>query len=177
MKRKALILATLVLSVGLVAGAASEKWLNVTVVEAESNTNVKVHLPLNLVLSVLGAVDVEGLEGGKVDLHTHDVDLDWVEILTSLKSASDGEYLTVESDDADVKVTKNDNTILISVHEKTDEQAQVEVVLPAQILEAIHVDDEDRLDVAALLQAFDTLPQGDLVRVTSNEANVRIWVE
>jgi len=46
-----------------------------------------------------------------------------------------------------------------------------------QIINAIHVDDEDRIDVAALLKAFDDLPAGDLIRVASAEANVRVWVE
>ncbi|MEN8165614.1 MAG: hypothetical protein ABFS37_15915, partial [Acidobacteriota bacterium] len=160
-----------------VAGATDGKWINVHVTENESNTKVKVHLPLNLVLSVIGAVDVEGFEGGKVHLQTEDVDIEWLEILSSVKDAVDGEYLVVESDEADVNVTKKANTILVTVNQKTDEKAQVEVVLPAQLLDAIHVDEEDRIDIAALLNAFDNFPEGDLIRVTSAEANVRVWVE
>ena len=37
--------------------------------------------------------------------------------------------------------------------------------------------EENTLDVAALLQSFDKLPNGELVKVTSNEANVRVWIE
>ncbi len=177
MHRKTLVLATLFMAVCLVAGATDGKWINVHVTENESNTNVKVHLPLNLVLSVIGAVDVEGFEGGKVRLHTEDIDIEWLELLSSIKDSADGEYLVVESDEADVNVTKKANTILVTVNQKTDEQAQVEVVLPAQIINAIQIDEEDRIDIAALLKGFDDLPAGDLVRVTSADANVRVWVE
>lgn len=177
MFRRSLVLATFLMAVCLVAGASDGKWINVHVTETESNTNVKVHLPLNLVLSVIGAVDVDGFEGGKVHLHTEDVDIDWLEVINSVKDAADGEYLVVESDEADVNVTKQANTILVKVNQKTDEMAQVEVVLPVQIINAIHVDEEDRIDIAALLKGFDDLPMGDLVRVTSADANVRVWVE
>lgn len=177
MHRKTLVLATLFMAVCLLAGATDGKWINVHVTENESNTNVKVHLPLNLVLSVIGAVDVEGFEGGKVHLHTEDIDIEWLELLSSIKDSADGEYLVVESDEADVNVTKQANTILVTVNQKTDEQAQVEVVLPAQIINAIQIDEEDRIDIAALLKGFDDLPAGDLVRVTSADANVRVWVE
>ncbi len=177
MHRKTLVMATLFMSLCLVAGATDGKWINVHVTETDSNTNIKVHLPLNLVLTVIGAIDVEGFEGGKVNLHTEDVDIDWVNILASVKDAVDGEYLVIESDDADVNVTKKANTILVTVNQKVDEQAQVEVMLPAQIINAIHVDDQNRIDIAALLKGFDDLPAGDLVRVTSADANVRVWVE
>ncbi len=177
MHRKTLVLATLFMAVCLMAGATDGKWINVHVTENDSNTNVKVHLPLNLVLSVIGAVNVEGFEGGKVHLHTEDIDIEWLEILSSVKDADDGEYLVVESDEADVNITKKDNTIMVTVNQKTDEQAQVEVVLPTQIINAIQIDDEDRIDIAALLKGFDDLPIGDLVRVTSTDANVRVWVE
>ncbi|MCK5378552.1 MAG: hypothetical protein KAJ78_04075 [Acidobacteria bacterium] len=177
MHRKTLVLVTLFMAVCLVAGATDGKWLNVHVTENESNTNVKVHLPLNLVLSVIGAVNVEGFEGGKVHLHTEDIDIEWMEIFSSIRDAVDGEYIVVESDEADVNVSKKADTILVTVNQKTDEQAQVEIVLPAQIINAIQIDEEDRIDIAALLKAFDDLPVGDLVRVTSADANVRVWVE
>lgn len=177
MTRKCLVFATLALMITLTAGAADGRWVNVHVTEPSSNTEVNVHLPLNLVLSVVGAVDVDSFAGGKIQLHTEDVDIDWPEVLASIKDAADGEYVVVHSDDADVNVSKKNNTLLITVNQKTEEKAKVEVVLPAQIMDAIHVDDDDQIDVAALLKAFSDLPGGDLVRVTSDDANVRVWVE
>ena len=40
-----------------------------------------------------------------------------------------------------------------------------------------HFQFPNTLDVAALLQSLDKLPNGELVKVTSNEANVRVWIE
>ena len=39
------------------------------------------------------------IEGGKVHIHTHDVAVAWVHLISSLKDAPDGEYVTVDSDD------------------------------------------------------------------------------
>lgn len=167
----------LILGLATAASASDGRWLNVHVTEAESNADVKVHLPLNLVLSVLGGIDFEGFDGGKIHIHTDDVDIDWVNVLTSLKDSPDGEYVTVDSDEADVTVTKNGGSFLVHVDQKEDEQAKVDINIPAQLIDAFHVDEESNMDIAALLRAFDDLPTGDLITVDSNEANVRVWIE
>jgi len=46
-----------------------------------------------------------------------------------------------------------------------------------EMMAALTFGDENTLDVAALLGSFDQLPNGELVKVTSNEANVRVWIE
>lgn len=177
MKRNALIFAAiLALSAGIVA-AEEQRWLNVHVTETAEGATVKVHLPLELVLSVMRSVDVDGFEAGRVDLHTHDADIDWPTILASLKDSPDGEWVTVESPDADVTVRKQGGTLYINVAEHSDDQATVEVTLPASLIDAVQVDEEDRIDIAALLEAFDDLPNGDLVKVTAPDATVRVWVE
>ena len=55
--------------------------------------------------------------------------------------------------------------------------AKVEVTMPMEMMDALTFGDENTLDVAALLGSFDKLPNGELVKVTSNEANVRVWIE
>ena len=46
-----------------------------------------------------------------------------------------------------------------------------------ELMDAFSFGEENTLDVAALLESFDKLPDGELVRVTSEEANVRVWIE
>lgn len=177
MARKHLIIATLIAAVACTVGATDGRWLNVHVTEAEDNTTVKVHLPLSLVLTVIEGINVEGFEAGKVELHMGDIDVDWVTMLAALKDAPVGEYVTVESDEADVVVRKQDDMILIDVDQKEDENAKVMVRVPMSLIDSLTLDEENRIDIAALLRGFDSLPEGDLVTVDSNEANVRVWVE
>jgi hypothetical protein len=180
MKGKVLTLVALVALLWASAAYAQEdsRWINVHVTENSSNTNVEVHLPLNLVLTVLRNVDVENFHGGQVDLELdEDIDIDFPEIMQAIKNAPDGKFVTVTSDEADVNVHKQAGTIYVTVNQKEDEMAQVEVTMPMELMDALSFGEKNTLDVATLLQSFDRLPNGELVKVTSNEANVRVWIE
>jgi hypothetical protein len=180
MKRKAL---TLVAVAALLAAPAvyaqdDGRWVNVHVTENSSNTNVEVHLPLNLVLTVLRNVDVENFHGGRVDLELdEEMDINFPEIMAAIKDAPDGKFVTVTSDEADVNVHKQGGTLHVKVNQKKDEMARVEVTMPLELMDALSFGEENTLDVAALLESLDRLPDGELVKVTSNEANVRVWIE
>jgi hypothetical protein len=180
MKRTALALvmvAALAVAPSVLAGDDG-RWVNVHVTENSSNTNVEVHLPLNLVLTVLRNVDVENFHGGHVDLDFDDeMNINWTEIMAAVKDAPDGKFVTVTSDEADVNVRKEAGKLYVDVNQKDDEMAKVEVTMPMTMVDAFLVGENNTLDVAALLQSFDDLPDGELVKVTSNEANVRVWIE
>jgi len=180
MKRTILALIALVVLLAAPAASAGEqtRWVNVHVTENSSNTNVEVHLPLNLVLTVLRNVDVENFHGGRVDLDLdEDFDINFPEIMAAIKEAPDGKFVTVTSDEADVNVHKQGGTLYVTVNQKDDEMAKVEVTVPLELMDALSFGEENTLDVAALLESLDRLPDGDLVTVTSNEANVRVWIE
>ena len=180
MYRKTLTVVALVLLLSTAAMASeTTRWINVNVTENSSNTNVEVHLPLNLVLTVLRNVDVENFHGGQVDLDMGDLDLDmdWQEIMQAVKEAPDGQFVTVTSDEADVSVRKEGGTLYVNVHAKEDDNAVVEVTVPLEMMDALSLGDENTIDVVSLLESFDSLPNGTLVKVTSDEANVRVWIE
>ena len=180
MKRKVVILVAIAALLAAPAAYAGDetRWVNVHVTENSSNTNVEVHLPLNLVLTVLRNVDVENFHGGHVDLELDDdMDINFPEIMAAVKDAPDGKFVTVTSDEADVSVHKQAGTLFITVDQKEDEMAKVEVTMPMELMDAFTFGDENTLDIAALLQSFDKLPDGELVKVTSTEANVRVWIE
>ena len=180
MKRSLIALVAVVALVAAPAAIAqdSTRWVNVTVTENSSNTNVEVHLPLNLVLTVLQNVDVENFHKGHVDLEfEEDMDIDFPEILAAVKDAPDGKFVTVTSDEADVSVHKKAGMLYVTVNQKEDEMAQVEVTVPLELMDALNFGEDNTVDVVALLGSFDKLPNGELVKVTSNEANVRVWIE
>ena len=162
---------------GPALAAENTRWLNVNVTDHEDGTKVQVHLPINLVLQLAQAVNVEEFHGGKVDMHITDTDIDWPKVFEAIKTAPDGEFVKVESPDADVLVSKKAGTVTIDVNQKEDEHAVVKVTVPATIIDSLHVDENNQIDVAALLKAFDNLPNGNLVTVQSSEADVRVWIE
>lgn len=178
MKRlKSMMVIVLVLAGSTLWAAEPTRWINVNVTEPESETNVEVHLPLNLVITILEGVKVENFHYGKVELEIDDSEIDWLAIFAAIKDSPDGDFVTAKTEDADVKITKKNGTMYVKVLEKGGDHAEVDLNVPMDLVHALSVDDENRIDVVALLSSIETLPDGDLVRVSSDEANVRIWVE
>jgi len=169
--------AALILIAGFALAAEETRWVNVKVSEHSEGTNVEVHLPLNLVLSVLKSVDVDNFHRGNVDLRIDDAEFDWAEIFAAVKDAPDGQFVTVDSHDAKVSVSKQGGTLLIDVDEVDGENAKVKVTVPVEFMDALSINDQSQIDIAALLESFDRLPNGDLVTVVSDDADVRVWIE
>jgi hypothetical protein len=180
MRRTALgvLTVTLLLVGGLASAqeATATRWVNVNVNEPATGTKVEVHLPLSLVMSVLDGVKVDHFDAGKVKLDV-DADVDLPKILAAVAQAPDGKFVKVEDPEADVEVTKQAGMLLVHVVGKGADHEVVDVKLPAEVLNAITVDGSNQLDVKALLASLAALPNGDLVTVTSADANVRIWIE
>jgi len=172
------IAAAIVLVAGFALAADETRWVNVHVTEQTEGVNVEVHLPLNLVLSVLRSVDVDNFHRGHVDLDLHhDADIDWPEVLAAVKEAPDGQFVTVDSPDAKVNVRKVGGTLHIDVDEIEGDNTKVKVSVPWELMDALSISETSEIDVAAMLESFENLPLGDLVTVESDEANVRIWIE
>jgi len=178
MNRKiTIIAAAFILIAGFALANEETRWINVQVTEHSEGVNVEVHLPLNLVLSVLKSVDVDKFHRGKIDLDIDDAEIDWAEIFAAVKDAPDGKFVTVDSPDAQVNVSKQGGTLLIDVSEIDGESTKVKVSVPMEFMDALSISESSQIDVAALLESFDRLPNGDLVTVESDEANVRVWIE
>jgi hypothetical protein len=176
-RKTTLIAALIILLAGFAFAGGDTRWVNVHVTEHSEGTNVEVHLPLSLVLSVLKSVDVDNFHRGHVDLDIDDADIDWSEILTAVKNSPDGQFVTVDSADATVTVRKEGGSLYIDVNELEGDKAKVKVTVPMQFMDAMAINEESQIDVAALLESFDSFPDGDIVTVESDEANVRVWIE
>ena len=74
-------------------------------------------------------------------------------------------------------MAKQGGTLLIDVNEIEGDSAKVKVTVPVEFMDALSINEESQIDVAALLESFDRLPNGDLVTVESDDANVRVWIE
>ena len=164
----------------LAASAMAEepmRWLNVNVQEHGDQTTVKVRVPINLVRTVMSAVKTDDFDAGVVRLDMDDAQVDWPKLLEAIKTAPDGDFVTVEAPDAHVEISKKAGTIHIRVTEKEDEKAHVNVTLPADLIAALTVDEQNRLDLRPILDRLAELPTGDLVTVQSSDADVRVWIE
>lgn len=177
LRKSFLIVALAILTFSFAFSEEKVRWINVHVSEPGEETDVKIHLPFSLVSAAVQSVKTEDFDQGKVKLHLEDTEVDIVSLLREIKKAPDGEYVKVKDKDADVVITKKLGTIYIDVAEKSGENAKVKVKVPASILDAVRIDEDNQLDVAAMLSALEEVVEGDLVTVDADGTSVRIWIE
>src|SRR5277367_2946315 len=112
------------LAAGLVATAASviaappERYLHVRVEDSTKGENVNVNVPLSMAETVLPAVNKGPLHDGRITMPSTKMNgIDIHTILNSVRTAPDGEFVTVKEKTQDVSVSKVNGNIVIRVHD------------------------------------------------------------
>ena len=173
-----------VLALSLLPAAAladDDRWFHVSV---DGDDRVRINLPMSVISAMAPLVK----EHADIQIDDHDLDRAEVQALaTALRDAKDGEYVTVDDGDDNVRVRKQGKFILVDVHERgTKKKAgeQVSIKMPIDVVHALLSDsddgdhDEDELNVAAALEALSKHQDlGDLVTVKDAEETVRIWID
>jgi len=169
--------------------AKGDRWLHVRVISTDAKgETVRVNVPLELAEKVLPAVNHDRLHDGKVKIdsaHLDDVDLKAV--LEAVRGSKDGEYVTVQGTDNDVRVAKQNNHLIIHVVDKGHledkgkgsdaKKCQVEIRVPMKVIDALLSAGKDELDLVAALHALGTQGDMELVSVKDNENTVKVWLD
>ena len=172
-----------VLMAGTVVWAASqERYLHVRVSHPGSNELVRVNVPLSLASKVIPAINHGQLRDGKVqigDFHADEVDVR--AIIDALKTSPEGEFVTVQNNDNDVRVAKEHGQLVIHVVDKGhggDSKQNVDVTIPWEVAQAlISNTTEHQLNIEAAIHALESAGDVTLVRVTGQDENVRVWID
>jgi hypothetical protein len=170
------------------ASSGSDRWLHVRVTSTDSkNETVKVNVPLEMAEKVLPAINKDRLHDGKIKINEHDMNgVDFRTLLDAVRTSKDGEYVTVESNDADVRVAKQNGYMYVHVKEKDSgnsekhhksDKSQVEVKVPMKVVEALFSAGKDELDLVAALKALSAHGDTELVSVKSDDNTVRVWLD
>ena len=175
-----------------------DQWIHVRVENREDKTEtVRVNVPVDMAVKVLPEIKNKNLCDGKVHIdsgHIDDVDLHTM--LDAVRTAKDGEYVTVESKDDNVRVAKSSGYLYIHVTEKKPSektakaagdkdsaknaalrQSKVEVKIPMKVVDALLSAGKDQLDVVAALRALSANGDMELVSVKDNDSTVRVWID
>jgi hypothetical protein len=160
--------------------AKQDRWLHVRVISSDAKgETVRVNVPLELAEKVLPAINHDRLHGGKVKIdcaHVNDVDLRVM--VDAIRAAKDGEYVTVQGTDNDVRVAKQDNHLIVHVLDKgKSKRSQVEIKVPMKVIDALFSAGKDELDLVAALHALSAAGDTELVSVKDNENTVKVWLD
>jgi hypothetical protein len=183
------------------SSSTSERWLHVRVIDSNhKGETVRVNVPLEMAEKVLPAINKDRLRNGKVQINHFDTEgIDLKALLEAVRSSKDGEYVTVQSNENDVRVAKQAGYMVVHVTEKgfrssqsakdkadksdksadkSYERSRVDVKVPMKVVEALLSAGKDELDVLAALRAL-SAHGGDteLVSVKSDDSTVRVWLD
>jgi hypothetical protein len=140
---------------------------------------VRVNVPLELAEKVLPAINHDRLHDGKVKIdcaHVNDVDLR--ALAEAIRNSKDGEYVTVQGNDNDVRVAKQSNYLIVHVLDKgKSKKQQVEIKVPMKVVDALFSAGKDELDLVAALHALSAQGDTELVSVKDEENTVRVWLD
>jgi hypothetical protein len=181
----------------MTSSSKTEQWIHVRVESKEDHgETVRVNVPVEMAAKVLPAINKDNLHDGKVRIdskHTNDVDLR--AILDAVRTSRDGEYVTVQGNDNNVRVAKSAGYLYIHVTDKCDgkkaaandgitgtkpaagHESKVDIKVPMKVVDALFSAGKDELDLVAALQALSAHGDTELVTVKDAENTVRIWVD
>jgi hypothetical protein len=174
------------------SSSKADQWIHVRVEskDAEGET-VRVNVPVEMAEKVLPAINHNNLHGGKVRIdHAHLNDVDLRTLLDAVRSSKDGEYVTVQSNQDNVRIAKNDGYLYIHVKENEGKgkkhanangegakESKVEIKVPMKVVDALFSAGKDELDVVAALHALSGSGDTELVSVKDDENTVRVWID
>ena len=160
--------------------ASKDRWLHVRVISSDAKgETVRVNVPLELAEKVLPTINKERLHDGKIRIdngHVNDVDLR--ALVEAIRTTKDGEFVTVQSNDCDVRVAKQSNHLIVHVLDKQNsKKSEVEVKIPMKVIDALFSAGRDELDLVAALRALSAQGDTELVSVKDHENTVRVWLD
>lgn len=163
-----------------VLASSHERWLHVRVTNPDRNEEtVRVNVPLELAEKVLPTINKDRLHSGRVrltDIDCHGVDLR--ALVDAVRTSKDGEFVTVQNKESDVRVAKHNGTLFVHVFEKNrPKKSEVEVKVPMRVVDALFSAGKDELDLVAGLRALSSQGDTELVSVKDQENTVRVWLD
>ena len=159
---------------------SKDRWLHVRVISSDAGgETVRVNVPLELAEKVLPTIHQERLHGGKVRIDSaHMDDVDLRALLDAIRTTKDGEFVTVQSNDCDVRVAKDSNHLIVHVLDKNKpKKSQVEIKVPMKVIDALFSAGKDELDLVAAIHALSAQGDTELVSVKSDDNTVRVWLD
>ena len=186
-----IIKTTLPLFVVLLAGtmvvaASSGRYLHVRVSNPGQHEQVRINVPLAFAEKVIPAISSVQLRDGKVHLgHLSANSVNLKMILDALKTAPEGEFVTVQENDSDVRVAKEHGQLIVHVvdrsskdKDKEKDKEKVDVTIPWEVALALSSDaDGDQINVEAAIKVLENVGDITLVAVSGPEETVRIWID
>jgi hypothetical protein len=157
---------------------AKDLWLHVAVDEGPEGARVRVNLPLSMAETAIGMIPEQEMRNGRIRIDESDITIaELRQLWGQLESSPDATFVEVEEADERVQVSKSAGYLLVTVQGTGGEAQQVEARIPAAVVDALLSGEGEELDLIAAVQALAAHGAGELVAVTDDATQVRVWVD
>jgi hypothetical protein len=164
-----------VLALALPAGALADQWLHVYVQEnGEAGETVRVNVPLSLAKTVLPVVEKQISKEMKLKEQPFTIQ-DLRNIWSELKTVQNTNFVTVDSPEANVRISIRRNHVVVEADEAS--KTQVNIRIPNEVVDALLSGDAETLNLQAALEALSGATAEDLVSIQEEDSTVRIWID
>jgi hypothetical protein len=161
-----------------VGAAPAERYLHVRVDDSSKSESVNVNLPLSMAETVLPAVHNGALHDGRMAIPAKSNGVDIHAIMEAVRTAPDGQFVTVKEKDQDISVSKVNGNIVVRVRDSKKAGQTVDATIPANVVTAlVSGTKSDELDLAAAIRALSDAGDTLLITVQDATEHVRIWVD
>jgi len=158
------------------ASASDDRWIHVRVDDADgAGGRVDIQVPIGMVSGLLPAL--KGAQSrGSIRVDRKRVDLDELRgYWNAVRTAKDGEYVSVRDDDSDVRISKSGGFVRLNVDERGG-GSRVRMKIPLELVDAA-LANGDTFDFDAIGKALAIAPAGELLTVDDDDSHVRIWID
>lgn len=142
--------------------------------------NVNINVPLSAVEPLLGLVPHRILSDGRLTVAGRDMPIDMGAVRglwRVIADSGDAEFITVDSEDATVRVSRAGEWMLVKVEECDEDGGEtVDIRFPVAVLDALFSGDGDTLDIGAAVERLADM-RGDIVHVRGDDHQVRVWID
>ena len=142
--------------------------------------DVNINVPLSAVEPLLSLVPHRIVSDGRLTVADHDMPIDigsMRALWRALADVGDTEFLTVDSDNETVRISRTGDQFLVQMEECGEDGGEtVDIRFPVVVLDALLSGDGETLNVGAAVERLAGL-RGDIVRVRADDYQVRVWID
>lgn len=157
------------------AASKSVIWMRVEVLDqGGEHSKVKINLPLSLIEVVVDSIDKrEFMAEFEEDHPSIDIKKLWGQI----RKMDAQEFVTIESDEENVRVWKDNDFFRVNVKKAGEKEANVEIKLPLAVMDYLFETSSKDLSYEDLVDSLRGHLPLTVVQVQGDDENVKIWLE
>ena len=169
---------TLLLTTALAAQAATQElWIHLRVAEKRgSHAKVAINLPLGLFNVATAKIPSRHVRNGRIHFCNHDMTVDDLRSIWREAGSRPDTWIEVKEDDHTFRAKKSGGYLVVEGTDWDDDDVTT-MRIPATIVDALLSARGNDLNLAAAVDAMAKTERGEVMTVSADDADVRMWVD